>query len=60
MTPLTHAIAPGRKAYLVLATGSASVNGVEAKARDGLAIADEAQLTIAASQDTEIVLVEVA
>jgi redox-sensitive bicupin YhaK (pirin superfamily) len=57
---LTHAIAPGRKAYLVLATGSASVNGVEAKARDGLAIADEAQLTIAASQDTEIVLVEVA
>jgi len=57
---LTHPIPHGRKAYLVLATGSATINGVPAQARDGLAIADEAEITITAQADTEIVLVEVA
>ncbi|VXC67108.1 putative Quercetin 2,3-dioxygenase [Pseudomonas sp. 8Z] len=51
---------PGRKAYLVGATGTFTVNGVSAKARDGVAIADEAKIRIEAQEDSEIVLVDVA
>ena len=49
----------GRKAYLVAATGSMSVNGTEAKVRDGVAVRDVETLTIIAGEDgTEIVLVD--
>ena len=51
---------PGRKAYLVGATGAFTVNGVAAKARDGVAIADEALIRVEAQEDSEIVLVDVA
>ncbi|HZU65172.1 MAG TPA: pirin family protein [Novosphingobium sp.] len=47
-----------RKAYLVPATGRIAVNGVEAAARDGIAIADEEHLTITALEDSEVVLVD--
>lgn len=47
-----------RKGYLVPATGRIAVNGVEANARDGLAIADEAVITVTALEDSEIVLVD--
>ncbi len=46
---LTHALAPGRHAWLQLITGSATVNGQTMHAGDGLAVSDESSLTIAAS-----------
>ena len=55
-----HRLGAGRKAYLVPAAGSVTVNGVELGTGDGAAIADEAELAIAASNDAEIVLVDVA
>jgi len=55
-----YALQPGRKAYLVGATGAFSVNGVAVKARDGVAIADETLIRIEAQEDSEIVLVDVA
>lgn len=47
-----------RKGYLVPATGRISVNGVEANARDGLAIADVDTITITALEESEVVLVD--
>ena len=58
--PTEYALQPGRKAYLVGATGVFSVNGVAVKARDGVAIADETLIRIEAQADSEIVLVDVA
>lgn len=55
---VTYAFDGARKAYLVLATGAITVNGVAGAARDGFAIADEDSITITASEDAEIVLVE--
>lgn len=55
-----YELEPGRKAYLVGATGRYRVNGVIANARDGVAISGETTLLIEAEQDSEIVLVEVA
>lgn len=56
---VTHLLGAGRKAYLVAAVGEIEVNGVPAKARDGIAIADEDQVVISATADAEIVLVDV-
>lgn len=53
-----YALEPGRHAYLAVAKGSASVNGVELGARDGAAIKDEPQLQIEARESAEIVLVD--
>ena len=53
-------LAPGRVAYLVPARGSVLVNGVAAAARDGIAVRDEARLTVTATADAEVVLVEAA
>lgn len=49
-----------RKAYLVAASGSFVINGVAAQARDGVAVSDIDVLQITASEDSEIVLVDVA
>lgn len=57
---LRYALGEGRNAYLVPATGKIEVNGVEAKARDGLAIRDEAELAVTAIEDSEVVLVDAA
>ncbi|MDX2276834.1 MAG: pirin family protein [Hyphomonadaceae bacterium] len=48
----------GRHLYLALAKGAAEVNGVTLGARDGAAIRDEAKITVRASEDAEIVLVD--
>jgi redox-sensitive bicupin YhaK (pirin superfamily) len=48
-----------RQAYLVLARGSAEVNGTKLGARDGAAVSGEEALTINADEQTEIVLVDV-
>jgi redox-sensitive bicupin YhaK (pirin superfamily) len=53
-------IAPGRAAYLVPVNGSVTVNGITVQARDGVAIADERNVTITASEATELVVVDVA
>lgn len=55
-----HRLEPGRHLYLVPWTGSVAVNGVAVNTRDGAAITGEGELTIAANQDTELVLVDVA
>ena len=57
---VTHRLTPGRKAYLVAAAGAFTVNGVAAKARDGVAIRDVETLEIVASEDTELLLADVA
>jgi redox-sensitive bicupin YhaK (pirin superfamily) len=55
---IEHRLPPGRSAYLVTTAGRVTVNGVTLAARDGAAVVAEAMLTIAALEDTEIVLAE--
>lgn len=54
----TYTLASDRHAYMALAKGSATVNGVALGPRDGAAIRNEADLRIEANQDAEIVLVD--
>ncbi len=57
---VTHAIEPGRAAYLVVAEGTVLVNGNEVPARAGAAITSEGAITIAAlNGEAEVVLVDV-
>lgn len=56
---VTHALTSGHRAYLVLAIGRGTVNGVALDARDGVAIRDETAITIEAATDLELVMVEV-
>ena len=53
-------LAAGRAAYLVPARGAVTVNGQAAAARDGIAIRDEREFAITATEDAELVMVEVA
>jgi len=55
---LTYDLAEGRRAYLVPAVGEVEVNGEALNARDGAAIVDEAQVTITAKADAELVMVD--
>ena len=55
---VTHRIGEGRRAYLVPATGRFEVNGVAAKARDGIAVNGEDILTITALEDSDILLAD--
>lgn len=57
-TVLEHALPPGRKAYLALARGAATVNGIPGAERDGFAIADEPLVRIEVTEEAEVVLVE--
>ena len=57
---VTLPLAAGRAAYLVPARGAVTVNGQALGARDGAAIREESAVTIAAQEDAELVLVEVA
>ncbi|MCW3149166.1 pirin family protein [Stutzerimonas stutzeri] len=54
-----YSIDSGRKVYLVPASGRIEVNGVNAEAGDGVAVRDEARLTVTALEDSEVVLVDV-
>lgn len=56
---VSYPIGKGRHAYLAVAKGAATVNGVELGARDGAAIHDEAEIRVTAGGDAEIVLVDV-
>jgi redox-sensitive bicupin YhaK (pirin superfamily) len=53
--PVTHALG-GRKAWLHLARGSATVNGQPLAAGDGLAIEGEPSLSISSDSDGEVLL----
>ena len=57
---VTHTLMPGRKAYLVAATGRITVNGKAAAARDGVVLEDVEAVTITAAEDAEILLADVA
>lgn len=49
----------GRRAYLVPARGTVTVNGVTVGARDGAALADEPTVIIEAKDEVELVMVDV-
>lgn len=55
---ISYTLAAGRHAYLGLAKGAVEVNGVAVNARDGAAIKDVETITVTASDDAEIVLVD--
>jgi redox-sensitive bicupin YhaK (pirin superfamily) len=55
-----YALGARRRGYLVPAKGSVEVNGVLIGARDGAAIAEEAQIRVRALEDAELVLVDAA
>jgi redox-sensitive bicupin YhaK (pirin superfamily) len=51
-------LAPGRKAYVVVAQGAVEADGVRLDMRDGAAITDQNQVKITAIEDAEIVAVD--
>ena len=56
---VSYALGATRRAYLALAKGQASVNGIGLGARDGAAISNEAEIVITAeTEPSEIVLVD--
>jgi redox-sensitive bicupin YhaK (pirin superfamily) len=55
---VSYAVGADRNVYLALAKGAASVNGVPLGPRDGAAIRDEANVSIEAGEDAELVLVD--
>ena len=55
---LDYAVDPSRHIYLVAPSGRIKVNGIEAAARDGIAVTGESALHIEALETSEIVLVE--
>lgn len=57
---VTHAIAPGRHAWLQVARGAVSLNGVELRAGDGAAVSDEERLMIEAREPAEALLFDLA
>ena len=57
---LTHRPAAGARSYAVADRGRYRINGVEAAARDGMAIEGEPELSIAAEVETMLLLVETA
>jgi quercetin 2,3-dioxygenase len=50
----------GRHAWLQMATGSATLNGVELHQGDGAGVSEESGLTITATEDAEILLFDLA
>ena len=57
---LVQKLDEGRAAYLVPAKGALRVNGQAVGPRDGAAVVDEPEIAITATEDAELVMVEVA
>ncbi|MEZ0218679.1 pirin family protein [Tardiphaga sp. 866_E4_N2_1] len=55
-----YPLGSSRNGYLVPAAGAIEINGIRVNARDGVAIRDEANVTITALEDSELVLVDAA
>jgi len=53
---LQHALAPGRVAYVHVARGKLTINGVECAAGDAATITDEAQVTLGDGIEAEVLL----
>ena len=53
---VTHALAPGRSAWVQVVMGSVSLNGTPLGPGDGAAITDEQALTIAATEPAEVLV----
>jgi redox-sensitive bicupin YhaK (pirin superfamily) len=53
-------VAAGRQAYLVLAEGSATINEIELKMRDGMEIYEEDIKITAADEDAHMIIIEMA
>ena len=51
-----YALAPGRHAWLQVARGAGTLNGVELKAGDGVAVSEEGRLVLTASRPLEVLL----
>ncbi len=56
---VTHELEPGRKGYLVPATGRLKVNGETVDARAGVVLEDVEEVAITAEEDSEILLADV-
>jgi hypothetical protein len=57
---LTHELAPGRHAWVQLAKGAISLNGISLKAGDGAAVSDERALAITATEPAELLVFDLA
>ncbi|MBT3359999.1 MAG: pirin family protein [Rhodospirillales bacterium] len=55
---VTHELEPGRRLYLVASRGSLDVTGVTLNNRDGATITDEPNLRITATDDAEVVALD--
>ncbi len=53
---VSHALAPGRRAYLHLVSGELGLNGTRLAGGDGAKISDEAALSLTAASDAEVLL----
>ena len=51
-----HALAPGRHAWVQVARGTGTLNGLPVKAGDGVAVSDEARLEVSATEPLEVLL----
>ena len=57
---VTHTLAPGRHVWVQIARGKVDLSGRELAAGDGVAVLEEAAVTIAAKDDAEILLFDLA
>ncbi|MCY1022229.1 pirin family protein [Pyxidicoccus sp. MSG2] len=55
-----YTLAPGRHAWVQMARGRATLNGVELKAGDGVAVSDESRLVLTATEPVEALLFDLA
>jgi redox-sensitive bicupin YhaK (pirin superfamily) len=53
---LDHSLAPGRQAYVQVARGSVTVNGVALQAGDAVRVREEAAVSLADGKDAEVLL----
>jgi redox-sensitive bicupin YhaK (pirin superfamily) len=53
---VTHAVAPGRRAYLHVARGSVNANGTPLKAGDGIKAEDVSAISLTDGRDAEVLL----
>ena len=57
---MSHALAPGRFAWVQVARGGVTLNGQKLEAGDAAAIADETQLTLVGTNDAEVLVFDLA
>ncbi|WP_434389638.1 pirin family protein [Melittangium boletus] len=56
----THTLAPGRHAWLQVARGAGTLNGLAVKAGDGVAVSEESALELVAHEPLEVLLFDLA